>query len=725
MSRGNSDIGSTITNTARSEFFSVAPSVLVIPAEQGLVQDSGFARALRHLLSLQKKEGGWEGEMVWNSMILSQHILVQQIIDGGRSLDAQTRQRMIQHFRSSRAVDGSGGWGMHRESPAYVYFTTLAYVALRVLGVAADDPLCANARRFLHQQPGGVLHIPTWGKFWLSLCGLYDYAGVNPFPPEVFLLPRQIPFSPWNFYCHTRYIYMGIAYLYGRRFQGDLGPITAALRHELFDQNGQPWAQIEFAAHRHHIARSDLYVAPSAALRMTYDLLYQYEKRPLPPLRKAALDRCFDRILSEQRNTRYQGISPVNSLLNCLALFAHSPHHRELEPSLKAQEAWAFCDEREGLRYAGARSQTWDTAFALQTLAAACEAQDRRGAASSSAAPMPTNPTNPTNLRQQAAAAHAYLLSLQLTEDLPAHEHGEGARDRLRGGWCFSDGKHRWPVSDCTAEALVALLHAESRFPQDIRTPMPTERCQIAVEFLLSRQNDDGGFGTYERRRAGGLLEQINPSEMYGNCVTERSYLECTASSLRGLAAARMQHGSRFPSDLQQGIEKAIARGRERLWQAQRPDGSWPGFWGINFTYAILHVVKAMRALGVAAAEPRLQRAAQWLLSHQRPDGGWGEHYTSCLTDQYVEHPESQVVMTSWALIALCELDTEGHAGHAMRRRAIAAGTRFLHSMQRADGSFPDQAQNGVFFGTAMLDYRLYKSYFPAWALARAAALPP
>ena len=27
----------------------------------------------------------------------------------------------------------------------------------------------------------------------------------------------------------------------------------------------------------------------------------------------------------------------------------------------------------------------------------------------------------------------------------------------------------------------------------------------------------------------------------------------------------------------------------------------------------------------------------------------------------------------------------------------------------------------GVFFGTAMLHYRLYKAYFPAWALGRAA----
>jgi lanosterol synthase len=44
-----------------------------------------------------------------------------------------------------------------------------------------------------------------------------------------------------------------------------------------------------------------------------------------------------------------------------------------------------------------------------------------------------------------------------------------------------------------------------------------------------------------------------------------------------------------------------------------------------------------------------------------------------------------------------------------------------LRSQQLPDGSFPQQALGGVFFGTAMLDYKLYKEYFPMWALARAA----
>lgn len=107
---------------------------------------------------------------------------------------------------------------MHPESPGYVFFTTLAYVALRLLGCDPDMPLLVKARTWLQAQPGGVKAIPSWGKFWLAMLGLYGYQGLNAVPPELFLLPRWLPFHPRRFYCHTRLIYLGIAYLFGRRF---------------------------------------------------------------------------------------------------------------------------------------------------------------------------------------------------------------------------------------------------------------------------------------------------------------------------------------------------------------------------------------------------------------------------------------------------------------------------------------------------------------------------
>lgn len=71
--------------------------------------------------------------------------------------------------------------------------------------------------------------------------------------------------------------------------------------------------------------------------------------------------------------------------------------------------------------------------------------------------------------------------------------------------------------------------------------------------------------------------------------------------------------------------------------------------------------------------------------------------------------------MTSWAVLALCLLVGAGHG-------AVQRGALWLALNQSAAGAFPREAVNGVFFGTAMLDYDLYRAYFPAWALAMVAA---
>jgi hypothetical protein len=53
-----------------------------------------------------------------------------------------------------------------------------------------------------------------------------------------------------------------------------------------------------------------------------------------------------------------------------------------------------------------------------------------------------------------------------------------------------------------------------------------------AVEFILSRQNPDHGFGTYERTRGPAFLEKLNSTEMYAGCMTDFSHPEPTARLL-------------------------------------------------------------------------------------------------------------------------------------------------------------------------------------------------
>ena len=399
----------------------------------------------------------------------------------------------------------------------------------------AQDPLVLPAGRWLRAQPGGVAAIPTWGKLWLAFLGLYEYSAINPCPPELFLLPEWLPFHPSRLYCHTRSIYTAMAFLYGRRFRADLGPLAGDLRRELY---GEPPARLEAAASRNAVAASDLYARPGRPLRDAGGLLAAAERVMPRGLRRRALVRCLDRIAYEQRATRFQALSPVNGVLDCLALASADPPHADLPASLDGLESWKWTDSRKGVRYAGARSNAWDTALAMQALLADADAG------------------RSVDVGGAVARAYVYLRDTQMTEELADRQ--AQTRDSILGGWCFSDGSHRWPVADCTAEAVSALLaaHAHPELLEGVQRISP-ERLRFAVEFILDRQNRDGGFATYERGRGPKWLESLNPSEMFGSCMTESSYVECSGSCLEALADFLVAQ----PGVLDGRVREAIGRG--------------------------------------------------------------------------------------------------------------------------------------------------------------------
>ena len=79
------------------------------------------------------------------------------------------------------------------------------------------------------------------------------------------------------------------------------------------------------------------------------------------------------------------------------------------------------------------------------------------------------------------------------------------------------------------------------------------------------------------------------------------------------------------------------------------------GVWGVNVIYGTMFGIQGLLATGATNNDPAMVKATNWLLSKQRADGGWKEHFHGCLSRQYVEHTESQVIQTAWALKALLE----------------------------------------------------------------------
>lgn len=674
---------------------SPAPPTADLPDPSTLSPETGpkgqahaaYARALAHLRTVQQPKGAVGGEVVWNPMLPCQYVILCHIL--GKDIPAARKRRV--HLALAQQVRADGGWGMHPDSPSWLFHTTLGYVALRLLGHGDDDPLTAGALRWIRQH-GGVVALPTWGRIWLALLGLYPWTGVQPILPELWLLPDAAPMHPRRLYCHMRLIYLGVSYVQGARITARPSPIAESIRAALYPEG---YARVRFAEHRDDIAATDLYEAPGAGLRAAFAGLRALDRLSPGLLRRRALARALEHILFEFRSTGHVCLSPVNGLLFCLALHHADPHHPELDKALAGLEYWFWEDDDEGLRICGARSDIWDTAFLLQAIAEG-----------------PRLPVGASIARD----ASAWLPIAQCRGDIPGG--AEHYREPADGGWGFADEHHPWPVSDCTAEALEALLRTRAR--GDMTTPLPLERQRAAVRFVLGRQNADGGFGSYEPRRGNMILKHFNPAEIYGNCMLEYSYSECTASCIRGLAHVRDELGGELGGALRADVDASIRRGADALLAQQHANGAWAGFWGIHFTYGTFFAVHGLLAAGLSPHHPAVARAREWLLAAQRPDGGWGESWEGNLHDKDIPLPPgepSSVTQTAWALLTLMATSTD--PTDARTRRVIDRGVAYLVARQTETGAWPPERATGVFFNTAVLDYRLYRQIFPAWALAR------
>src|SRR5258706_880722 len=319
-----------------------------------------LARGVTFLCSLQRADGCIAGEVVWSPVITAQYVLVAAMIS--QPIEPQRQTRFLRYFRQTQTADG--GWGLHPESHGYVFVMTLVYIALRLLGLPAADPLCLQARAWLREH-GGVESIPSWGKLWLAMMNLYGYEGINPVLPEAWLLPSALPIHPAQLYCHTRLIYLGFSYLYGVRFQLPVSEFIQQLRHELYQR---PFEAIMFRSYRHRLSPTDVYIAPNRLLRQLADLEGWYERHHRPVLRQRALRWVLEQILFHHRQTNGVSLSPVNGLLNVLAL-SHAGH-QEGEEAFRDLDYWAWQDEEGGERFCGAHSHTWDTSFAVQAICA-------------------------------------------------------------------------------------------------------------------------------------------------------------------------------------------------------------------------------------------------------------------------------------------------------------------------------------------------------------------
>jgi len=377
----------------------------------------------RCFADLQCEDGHWAGDYGGPLFLAPALVIVAYVT----KTDLGPRgSALLTYARNHQQADG--GWGLHIEGPSTVFSTTLNYAALRALGVPAADPAAAAARAFLHAH-GGATANPHWGKFWLAVLGAFSWEGVNPIPPELWVAPTWLPFHPSKMWCHSRMPYLPMSYIYGTRASlPATDALAVTLRAELYPP-AAPYASIrDWGAVRNTVAAIDLYAPHTWVLDAAMWAFRAWETAGPRPLvrawRAAGCAFALEYVRAEDEATNYIDIGPVNKVANMLAVWfaeggaspAFARHVGRLDDYL-----WVAEDGMKMQGYNG--SQLWDTAFAVQALAAA-------------------GPAFAARFGPTAARAHGYLDASQVKEDVP--NRARFFRTVSKGGWPFSTSDHGW-----------------------------------------------------------------------------------------------------------------------------------------------------------------------------------------------------------------------------------------------------------------------------------------
>jgi lanosterol synthase len=79
-------------------------------------------------------------------------------------------------------------------------------------------------------------------------------------------------------------------------------------------------------------------------------------------------------------------------------------------------------------------------------------------------------------------------------------------------------------VSDCAAEGLKAALALQSL--SYTNEAITIDRMKDCVDTILSMQNPNGGYASYELQRGSERMEYLNASEVFGSIMVDYLYPE-------------------------------------------------------------------------------------------------------------------------------------------------------------------------------------------------------
>jgi squalene-hopene/tetraprenyl-beta-curcumene cyclase len=624
------------------------------PSLTGL--EAAIRRSQGYLLSQQKPEGYWVGELLVDSTLVSDMVIFHHW-DG--SVNTHWERKAINHLFSTQLPDG--GWNIYYGGPADVNATIKAYLALKLAGVRVTDKRMLKARQ-MALSLGGVPRMNTFAKLYLALLGLFPWQYVPTIPCEVILIGKWFHVNFWEMSNWSRAMLVPLAIINHFKPTRAVGVDLNELYPEGYHER-------------------DLAIVPDPQ-RFTWrnfflwlDRLHKFAElwaqAGIHPFRRRALKQAEAWML--ERFEGSDGLAAIfpamlNSLIALKAL-GYADNHPEVVRARRELKRLQH-ETADSVRIEPCFSPVWDTA-----IVAICLRESG----------VPEN-----DPRLQRAAGWLMDREIRFRGDW----HHKNPADVAPSGWVF-EFENQWnPDVDDTAMVLLALRQVPTDQPQK------RDECfQRGLKWMMTFQCRDGGWASFDKDCTKNVLERVPFADHNAMLDPECADITARILELLGYEGWSVTHPQ---------IRDALQFIREH----QETDGSWYGRWGVNYIYGTWQVLRGLRALNLDMKQPWLLKARDWLESVQHEDGGWGERCDTYDDPVFKGQGPSTASQTAWAVMGLCAFDEPDLP-------SLKRGIEYLVSTQNPDGSWSEDETTGTGFPKVFyLKYDMYRNAWPLLALA-------
>jgi squalene-hopene/tetraprenyl-beta-curcumene cyclase len=615
--------------------------------------DRAIKKAQESLIKLQDPTGFWVFELEADCTIPAEYIMMMHFVD---DIDEVLQAKIANYLRSRQSEDGS--FPLFTGGPGDISCSVKAYYALKMAGDDIEAPHMKRLREWVLSQ-GGAARANVFTRIALATFEQLPWRGVPYIPVEIMLFPKWFPFHLDKVSYWSRTVMVPLFILCSMQAKAKNPHKVSVL--ELFTVH--PDEEKHYFPERTLLNK--IFLGLDKLGRITAPLI---PKKMHERAIQKALDWFTERLNGEDG---LGGIFPamVNAYESMLLLGFPEDHpnvviaRQSIDKLLVINEHDAYCQP--------CLSPVWDTGLASLALQEA----DRNG--------------NKSSLTK----AYDWLKTKQL-KDEPGD--WQVAKPNLPGGgWAFQFNNPYYPDVDDTA--VVAFAMADSGLPG------MEEPVQRATRWIEGMQSKNGGYGAFDADNTYYYLNEI-PFADHG-ALLDPPTADVSARCAMLMAKVAKEHKEYLPA-----LERTI----EYLRSEQEADGSWFGRWGTNYIYGTWSVLLGLEQTGLPKDDPMYTKAAAWLKSLQREDGGWGEDNFSYHDTSFSgRYRFSTAFQTAWAVLGLIA------AGEA-KSPEVKAGIDFLLRKQQADGFWNDKCFTAPGFPRVFyLKYHGYDKFFPLWALAR------